>query len=143
MHRRLIAIALAATAVRNHEHELRTVEAERHLIVVDVDDCVAGDLATDLGEHVGGAGAIEQQRLMALRHDANDAQRDLGSRRLGRRPGFRTIIALGSQQRSEQGQRKHTGEHTHQAQMLQSAILAAPPDFRRQLVETTAACRDL
>jgi hypothetical protein len=107
----------SATVLGGGEHDLRALEPQRDLVVVDVLDRVTIDLAADLGEHVGRARAIEEQGLVALGHDPHDAQRNLVVDRVGMRSGrFRGLGVVGAHPWCEQSQREHTGDETHRAE---------------------------
>jgi hypothetical protein len=75
---RRLAISLRARApamLRRRQHDLLPVAAQQHLIVVDRIDVEAIDRVADLGQHMRPSLAVEQQRLMTLRHHAHHAQR--------------------------------------------------------------------
>ena len=130
--RQLAVVVAAATALRRRQHDLRASGAQRDRVIVDRLDGVAVELGADLGQDMGRAAAVEQQRLVALGHDADDAQRDSSVRylggwrgRLGSRLGGRGL--LGARERSEQGQGEDTGDEAHGATAVQAMI---PPRRR-------------
>jgi hypothetical protein len=110
---------------RGGEHDLLVVAPQADGVVVDVLDGVAVELAADLGQDVGVAAAVEQQRLPGLGHHPDDAERDPGRRRgrwrgdrrrgRWRRRGCRRRGrgVLGARERGEQGEREHTGDEAH------------------------------
>jgi hypothetical protein len=96
------------------QHDLHALGPKRHLVIVDFLDRVTIDLAAHLGQHMGGAALVEQQRLVTLRHDTNDPQRDLVATRVARRwTRFRGLAVVGAHERSEQAEREQTRDEAH------------------------------
>ena len=113
-----IAGAASLGARWGDQHDLLAVADQGDRVVVDVRDGETVDLAAELRQHVRRAAAVEQQRLMALRHHADHAQRDPARiatrvpRCIGAGPRGRLVRA---RERGEQGEREHTGDETHGA----------------------------
>jgi hypothetical protein len=121
----LAVAALPGIALGDGQHDLLALEPQRDLVLVDALDQIAIDLAADLGEDVRRAAAVEQQRLVALRHDPDDPQRHLAAGRArGRARGrahmrwFRGLVAARGRacDRQHQGRSQGTCDETHGAE---------------------------
>ena len=112
----VVALVTAAASLGSSEHDLGALESQGDLVVVDVLDGVTLDIAADLGEHMRGSRTVEQERLVALRHDANNAQRNLPMAGLGACLAcIQRLAVLAANERGEQSQREDTGGETHAA----------------------------